>query len=91
MCFSSVWTQSPYNDINSLHFLSPENLNNLNYQAILSLEWITSALSTLNTMIEVRSLSKALNPQLLSGRRSIGCPLLQVCVVGLQIVFKCLI
>ncbi len=29
---------------------------------------------------EVRPLSKALNPQLLPGRRSVGCPLLQVCV-----------
>ncbi len=29
---------------------------------------------------EVRPLSKAPNPQLLPGRRSVGCPLLQVCV-----------
>ncbi len=29
---------------------------------------------------EVRSLSKAPNPQVLPGRRSIGCPLLRVCV-----------
>ncbi len=37
--------------------------------------------STLNTMSEVRPLSKALNPQLLPGCRSIdGCPLLCVCV-----------
>ncbi len=28
----------------------------------------------------VRSLSKAPNPRLLPGRRSVGCPLLQVCV-----------
>ncbi len=42
-----------------------------------------SALSTLNTTTEVRPLSKALNPQLLPGRRSInGCPLLRVCVHG---------
>ncbi len=41
-----------------------------------------SALSTLNTTTEV-PLSKALNPQLLPGRRSInGCPLLRVCVHG---------
>ncbi len=39
-----------------------------------------SALSTLNTTTEV-PLSKAPNPQLLPGRRSInGCPLLRVCV-----------
>ncbi len=43
-------------------------------------EWITSTLSTFNTMTEVRPLSKAPNPQLLPGRRSIGCPLLQVYV-----------
>ncbi len=29
---------------------------------------------------EVRPLSKAPNPQLLPGRRRVGCPLLQVCV-----------
>ncbi len=33
---------------------------------------------------EVRPLSKAPNPQLLPGRRNVGCPLLQVCVH-----FKC--
>ncbi len=32
------------------------------------------------SMTEVRPLSKAPNPQLLPGRRSVGCPLLQVCV-----------
>ncbi len=31
---------------------------------------------------EVKPLSKAPNPQLLPGRRSDGCPLLQVCVLG---------
>ncbi len=31
---------------------------------------------------EVRPLSKAPNPQLLPGRRSAGCPLLQVCALG---------
>ncbi len=31
-------------------------------------------------MTEVRPLSKALNPQLLPGRCSVGCPLFQVCV-----------
>ncbi len=31
-------------------------------------------------MTEVRPLSKAPNPQLLPVRRSVGCPLLQVCV-----------
>ncbi len=41
-----------------------------------------SALSTLNTTTEV-PLSKAPNPRLLPGRRSInGCPLLRVCVHG---------
>ncbi len=43
-------------------------------------EWMSSALSTLNTTTEVRPLSKAPNLQLLPGRRSIGCPLLRVCV-----------
>ncbi len=32
------------------------------------------------SMTEVRPLSKALNTQLLPGCRSVGCPLLQVCV-----------
>ncbi len=40
------------------------------------------SLSNLNTSTEVRPLSKAPNPQLLPGRRSIGCPLLRVCVHG---------
>ncbi len=41
-----------------------------------------SALSSFNTMTEV-PLSKAPNPQLLPGCRSInGCPLLRVCVHG---------
>ncbi len=40
------------------------------------------SLSTFNTMTEV-PLSKAPNPQLLPGRRSVnGCPLFQVCVHG---------
>ncbi len=42
---------------------------------------MSSALSTLNTTTEV-PLSKAPNPQLLPGRRSISCPLLRVCVHG---------
>ncbi len=75
-----MWTQPPYNAKNSLLFIPPKNLNSLNYQAILILEWISSALSTLNTTTEVRPLSKAPNPQLLPGHRSIGCPLLRVCV-----------
>ncbi len=33
-------------------------------------------------MTEVRPLSKALNPQLVPGRRRVGCPLLQVCALG---------
>ncbi len=40
-----------------------------------------NCLSTLNTTTEV-PLSKAPNPQLLPRRRSIGCPLLRVCVYG---------
>uniref|UniRef100_A0A8C2CAT1 Kinesin-like protein n=1 Tax=Cyprinus carpio TaxID=7962 RepID=A0A8C2CAT1_CYPCA len=45
-------------------------------------ECMYSALSTLNTTTEV-PVSKAPNPQLLPGRRSInGCPLLRVCVHG---------
>ncbi len=42
---------------------------------------MTSVLSTLNTTTEV-PLSNAPNPQLLPGHRSIGCPLLRVCVHG---------
>ncbi len=57
-------------------FLIPQNLNSLNFQAILILEWITSALSTFNTTTEVRPLSKAPNPQLFPWRRS------SVCVCG---------
>ncbi len=33
-------------------------------------------------IVEVRPLSKAPNPQLLPGRRNVGCPLLQVCTLG---------
>ncbi len=41
------------------------------------------ALSTLNSITEVRPVSKAPNPQLLPGRHSINsCPLLWVCVHG---------
>ncbi len=48
------------------------------------LKWITSALSTFNTTTEVRPLSKAPNPQLLPGCRSIGCPLcVHYCVCAL--------
>ncbi len=44
---------------------------------------ITSTLFTFNITTEVRPLSKAPNPQLLPGRRSINdCPLLRVCVHG---------
>ncbi len=43
----------------------------------------TALSSTFNTTTEVRPLSKAPNPQLLPGRRSInGCLLLRVCVHG---------
>ncbi len=38
--------------------------------------WLWQEVST----TEVRPLSKAPNPQLLPGRRSVSCPLLQVCV-----------
>ncbi len=48
-----------------------------------------SALSTFNTAAEV-PLSKAPNPQLLPGRRSInGCPLLRVCVHGVCVFTVC--
>ncbi len=48
---------------------------------------MTSALSTLNTTTEV-PLSKAPNPQLLPGHRSLnGCPLLRVCVHGVCVHF----
>ncbi len=48
-------------------------------------EWITNALSTFNTMTEVRPLSKALNPQLLPGAAALaahcsGCVFTTVCV-----------
>ncbi len=45
-------------------------------------EWMYSTVSTFNTTTEV-PLSK--NPQLLPGRRSIGCPLLRVCVRGVWV------
>ncbi len=57
-------------EIHSFLLKSPQNLNSLNYQAILILEGITSALSTFNITTELRSLSKAPNPQLFPGRRS---------------------
>ncbi len=42
---------------------------------------------------EVRPLSKAPNPQLLPGRRSLGCPLLRVCVhldgLNAELIFHC--
>ncbi len=38
--------------------------------------WLWQEVST----TEVRPLSKAPNPQLLPGRRNVGCPLLQMCV-----------
>ncbi len=44
---------------------------------------VQRSLSTFNTTTEVRPLSKAPNPQMLPGRRSIGCPLLRVCVHGM--------
>ncbi len=48
-----------------------------------------SAFSTLNTTTEV-PLSKAPNPQLLPGCRSInGCPLLRVCVHGVCVCVHC--
>ncbi len=44
---------------------------------------VQHSLSTFSTTTEVRPLSKAPNPRLLPGRRSInGCPLLRVCVHG---------
>ncbi len=44
-------------------------------------------LKTINTTTEVRPLSKPRNPQLLPGCRSIGCPLLRVCVLCSMCVF----
>ncbi len=50
-------------------------------------EWMSSALSSLNTTTEV-PLSKETNPQLLPRHRSInGCRLLQVCIHGVWV--KC--
>ncbi len=52
-------------------------------------EWMYSALSTFNTMTEV-PLSKAPNPQLLPGHRSInGCPQLWVCVHSVCVFTVC--
>ncbi len=65
-----MWTQPPYNDKNSLLFLIPKNLNSLNYQVILILEWIPALFSTFSTTTEVKPLSKAPNPQLFLGRSS---------------------
>ncbi len=42
-----------------------------------------------NTTTEVRPLSKAPNPQLLPGYRSISCPLLRVCVHGVCVLTVC--
>ncbi len=63
MCLSSVWTQPPYNDKNSLlFFYSLKNLNSLNYQAILILEWITSALFHLQYHDWVETLEQGTEP-----------------------------
>ncbi len=66
-----MWTQPPYNDKKSLLFLIPKNLNSLNYQVILILEWIPALSSTFSTTTEVKPLSKEPNSlKLFLGRSS---------------------
>ncbi len=84
MCLSSVWTQLPYNDKNSLlYFLIPKNPNSLNYQAILILEWIISALFHLQYHDWGETLEQGTKPPTVPrGPQQYGCPLLRVCVYG---------
>ncbi len=59
---------------NHSFFLIPKNLNSLNYQAILILEWISALSSTFSTTTEVKPLSKAPNPNCSSGAAAIWLP-----------------
>ncbi len=80
MCLSSLWTQPPYNDRNSLLF-PPKKLNSLNYQAILILEWITSALFQLQYHDWGEILEQGTEPPTAPrGPQQYGCPLLWMCV-----------
>ncbi len=81
MCLSSLLAQPPYNDKNALLFLSPKNLNSLNYQAILILEWITSALFHLQYHDWGETFEQDTEPPTVPrAPQQYGCPLLRVCV-----------
>ncbi len=68
--------------VHSAYSISVKHVDDTNYTNCGGGGGMYSSLSTFNTTIEV-PLSKAPNPQLLPGRRSInGCPLLRVCVHG---------
>ncbi len=84
MCLSSLWTQPPYNDRNSLICLIPQNLNSINYQAILILEWITSTLFHLQYHEWGETLKQGIEPPIAPWvPQHYGCPLLRVCVFTL--------
>ncbi len=81
MRLSSVWTQAPYNDKDSLLFFLPKYLNSLNYQASLVLEWITSALFHLQYHDCGETLEQGTKPPTApQAPQQYGCPLLRVCV-----------
>ncbi len=63
-------------------FNPPQNLNSLNYQAILILEWITSALFHLQYHDWGETLEQGTEPPTAEPRapQQYGCPLPQVCV-----------
>ncbi len=77
-----MWTQPPYNDRNSLLFLIPPKLKQS--QLLSHFNFGVNNQCSLPPSIPrpLRPLSKTPNPQLLPGCRSIGCPLLQMCVHG---------
>ncbi len=80
-CFRRLWTQPPYSDINSLLFLIPQNLNSLNYQAILILEWKTNALFHLHYHDWGETLEQGIEPPTAPrAPQQYVCQLLRVCV-----------
>ncbi len=83
-CFSILWTQPPYNDRNSvLFFQSSQNLNSLNYQAMLILYWITNALFHLQYHDWGEILEQGTEPPTAPcALQQYGCQLLWVCVHG---------
>ncbi len=83
MRLSSVWTQPPYNNKDSPPFFPPKNLNSLNYQTILILEWITSALFHLQYHDWGETLEQGTKPSTAPrAPQQYGSPLLRVCVLG---------